>query len=92
MPLSFCSRTQGNSGLRTFGTASKLYSEGALFDVEVDPEEQHDLAADLRAEVVAAKLKLEAVLAGLPEDMPPPFPLRSQSGFKIRTAERAGVR
>lgn len=70
----------------------KLYSEGALFDVEADPEEQHDLAADPRLEVVAAKQKLEQVLAQLPEDVAPPFPLRSQSGFKIRTAERAKAR
>ena len=70
----------------------KLYSEGALFDVAADPEEQHDLAADTRAEVLVAKRKLGEILAGLPEDVPPPFPLRSQSGFKIRTAERAGAR
>jgi arylsulfatase A len=67
----------------------KLYSDGRMYDADADPGEEKDLAGDGRAEVAAARAELEGVLAGLPGDVPPPFPLRSQSGFKIRTAERA---
>jgi arylsulfatase A len=67
----------------------KLYSEGPFFDADADPEETQNLADDPRPEVKRAREKLQAVLNGLPADVPPPFPLRSQSGFKIRTAERA---
>ncbi len=66
----------------------KLYSEGPFFDANADPDETNDLAADTSPEIVTAREKLRAVLDTLPEDKPPPFPLRSQSGFKIRTAER----
>ena len=35
-----------------------------------------------------AREKLQRVLDSLPPDVEPPFLLRSQSGFKLRTAER----
>lgn len=70
-------------------TRHKLYSEGRFFDANADPGEQHDLASDTRPEIVAARKKLEAILAALPPDQPEPFHLRSQSGFKLRTEQRA---
>ena len=70
-------------------TRFKLYSEGSFFDANADPDEQHDLSSDSRLEIAAARSKLSAVLASLPPDKPEPFPLRSQSGFKIRTELRA---
>jgi len=69
----------------------KLYDDGRLYDADSDPEETRDLAADTRPEVAAAREKLKAILTSLPPDNPPPFPLRSQSGFKIRTEARQGV-
>jgi len=68
----------------------KLYNDGRFYDADADPEETRDLAGETRAEVVAAKERLKAALASLPPDNPPPFPLRSQSGFKIRTEARQG--
>jgi arylsulfatase A-like enzyme len=65
----------------------KLYSEGAFFDVSVDFDETTDLAADQRPEVAAARAKLQTILDSLPPDNPEPFPLRSQSGFKLRTGK-----
>ncbi len=73
-------------------TRFKLYSEGPFFDANADPEETHDLSPDTRPEITAARERLQAVLNTLPADNPPPFPLRSQSGFKIRTAERAAAK
>lgn len=70
----------------------KLYNDGRFFDADADPDETKDLAADSTPKIAAAKARLEAVLASLPPDNPPPFPLRSQSGFKIRTAEREAAR
>lgn len=62
----------------------KLYSDGRLFDANKDPAEQHDLATSTDARIVAARQRLEKVLSSLPADVPPPFPLRSLSAFKIR--------
>lgn len=73
-------------------TRFKLYSEGPFFDANADPDETTDLAQDTRPEIIAARDRLRTVLASLPTDNPPPFPLRSQSGFKIRTAEREAAR
>ena len=70
-------------------TQFKLYSDGRFFDVTNDPEEQHPLASEITSAAAAARTRLEAVLAALPPDAPAPFPLRSQSGFKIRTDLRA---
>jgi arylsulfatase A-like enzyme len=64
-------------------TQYKLYSDGRLFDANADPAEQHDLAASKQPAVVAARQRLQEVLASLPPDAPPPFPLRSLSAFKI---------
>jgi arylsulfatase A-like enzyme len=61
----------------------KLYSTGELFDVAADREEKNDLAANSDADVVAARSRLEQVLASLPADAPPPIPLRSLSAFKL---------
>jgi arylsulfatase A len=61
----------------------KLYSDGRFFDANADPEEQHDLASSTDLAVAAARKRLEKVLASLPADAPPPFPLRSLSAFKI---------
>jgi len=63
----------------------KLYSDGRLYDATNDPEEQRDLAGSNAPTVVAARSRLQGVLASLPPDVEPPFLLRSQSGFKIRT-------
>lgn len=62
----------------------KLYSDGRLFDANADPVEQHDLSQSHDATTVAARKSLQAALASLPADTPPPFPLRSLSAFKIR--------
>lgn len=70
----------------------KLYNDGRLFDADADPDETMDLSGELAAGITAAKGRLETVLAALPPDNPPPFPLRSQSGFKLRTAEREAAR
>lgn len=70
----------------------KLYSDGRLFDANADPGETTDLSQESRPEITAGRARLQAVLDRLPEDRPPPFPLRSQSGFKIRTAERAAAK
>lgn len=67
----------------------KLYSDGRLYDATNDPEEQHDLAGSSAPAVIAARTRLQRVLASLPPDVEPPFLLRSQSGFKIRTELRA---
>lgn len=70
----------------------KLYNDGRFFDALNDPEEQHDLARRTEAPLVAARQRLQQVLAGLPADVEPPFLLRSQSGFKLRNDERARKR
>lgn len=65
-------------------TRFKLYSDGRFFDANADPEEQHDL----KQTHTAAREKLQGVLQQLPPDVEPPFLLRSQSGFKLRTEAR----
>lgn len=70
-------------------TRYKLYSDGRFFDLLEDPDERSDLKQDGTAEVVAARRRLQQALASLPPDTPPPFLLRSQSGFKLRTEARA---
>lgn len=67
-------------------TRYKLYSDGRCFDANSDLEEQHDLARSTVPEVVAARDRLQRALASLPPDSPPPFPLRSQAVFKLRSA------
>lgn len=69
-------------------TQFKLYDDGRFFDANGDPEELHDLAQSRVSEHVAAREKLQAVLKSLPPDVEPPFLLRSQSGFKLRTEAR----
>lgn len=68
----------------------KLYSDGRFFDANADPEEQHELSRSDDPAAVLAREKLRRALASLPPDAPPPFPLRSQAVFKLRTEERAG--
>lgn len=71
----------------------KLYSDGRLFDVEADFDEEHDLAKSQAPGHQRAKAELQAVLDSLPPDAPPPFPLRSQTAFdriqQTRAAEAA---
>jgi arylsulfatase A-like enzyme len=66
----------------------KRYSDGRLYDVVSDPGEQTNLAGDSQSTTVAARERLSKALASLPPDVPPPFHLRSQSGFNIRNAAR----
>jgi arylsulfatase A len=68
----------------------KLYNDGRFFDANADPEEQHDLAQSPEPSHTAARVKLQRILDSLPPDTAPPFHLRSQSGFKLRTAQRQG--
>ena len=70
-------------------TRFKLYSDGRLFDANADPDEVHDLAANATPKAAAAREQLRQVLASLPPDSPPPFPLRSLSGFKIRAEQKS---
>ncbi len=65
----------------------KLYSTGGLFDMESDPDETRDLTASTEPEHVAARERLGATLKSLPADAPPPFPLRSQSAFKLHASK-----
>lgn len=70
----------------------KLYSDGRLFDANADPDEQHALPADAPPAALAARTRLQRVLDSLPPDAPPPFPLRSQTAFKLRAAQHAQPR
>jgi arylsulfatase A-like enzyme len=63
----------------------KLYADGRLFDLQQDFAEQEDLAAACDLPVQAARQRLQAVLDSLPPDSQPPFPLRSQSAFRLRS-------
>ncbi len=63
----------------------KLYADGRLFDVLDDFDEQHDLAASQAPAAIEARQRLRAVLDSLPPDREPPFPLRSQSMFRLRS-------
>jgi arylsulfatase A len=67
----------------------KLYSDGRFYDAQADPGEQQDLAGRPDADVVAARKRLSGVLGSLPADAPPPFVLRSLSGFRIRGEQKA---
>jgi arylsulfatase A-like enzyme len=67
----------------------KLYSDGRFFDLQEDPDERNDLRQAGPAPVTAARQRLQGVLDRLPPDTPPPFLLRSQSGFKLRSDARA---
>ncbi|MDQ3620995.1 MAG: sulfatase-like hydrolase/transferase [Verrucomicrobiota bacterium] len=69
----------------------KLYSDGRLFDANADPDEQRDVAASTAPDAISARERLARALAAMPPDAPPPFLLRSLSGFKIRTEERAKI-
>lgn len=68
---------------------SERFGSGRFFDTNADPAEQHDLATSDATDHRMAREKLQAVLDSLPPDAEPPFLLRSQSGFKLRTAARA---
>jgi len=70
-------------------TQFKLYNDGHFFDANADAEELHDFANSTDSAHLAAKAKLQRVLDSLPPDVEPPFHLRSQSGFKLRTEARA---
>jgi arylsulfatase A-like enzyme len=70
----------------------KLYSDGRFFDANHDPTEQHDLSKSTDHAEVAARERLGRVLASLPADVPPPFPLRSLSAFKLNAEEQANSR
>jgi arylsulfatase A len=64
----------------------KLYSTGELYDANADAAESNNLADSTEAEVVAARERLQRVLATFPpDDAPPPFKLRSQSAFKLES-------
>jgi arylsulfatase A-like enzyme len=66
----------------------KLYNDGRMYDVLADPLEAADLRGIDTPPVAAARQRLQAALDSLPPDAPPPFLLRSQSGFKIRNEAR----
>jgi arylsulfatase A len=66
----------------------KLYSDGRLLDVSRDFDEQHDLSGSAEEFAVRAKQRLQAHLDALPPDAPPPFELRSQAAFKLRSPQR----
>ena len=68
----------------------KLYSDGRFFDANSDPAEQRDLAQVTEPTVAAARQHLQQVLASLPPDSPPPFPLRSLQAFKIHGESNSG--
>jgi len=67
----------------------KLYSDGRLYHVTSDFDEDHELQHSSEASHVAAKNELQAVLDSLPPDSDPPFPLRSQTAFARIQQERA---
>jgi len=60
----------------------KLYSTGELYDVEKDPDETRNLAA----EAPDVRDRLGAVLGALPPDASLPFPPRSISAFRLRAS------
>ena len=70
-------------------TRFKLYSDGRFFDANADPDEQHDIAGNVDSQSAEARTRLGKVLESMPPDAPPPFVLRSLSGFKIRAEQRA---
>ena len=68
----------------------KLYSSGALFDVEADPLETNNLAGSADRDVAAARQRLQQALAGLPADAKLGFEFRSSSAFNAK--EGKGVK
>jgi len=66
----------------------KLYSDGRFFDMERDRDERDNLAESKDRAVVTARNKLQAALASLPSNAPPPFELRSLSSFALRHNRR----
>jgi arylsulfatase A len=66
----------------------KHYSTGELYDVENDRDETTNIAGYGEPAIVAEGQKLAAILASMPPDAPPPFTLRSQSAFKLRSAAK----
>jgi hypothetical protein len=62
----------------------KLTLTGDLFDLQADPAERNPLPRDAGGAAAAARTKLQAVLDGMPESTPLPFPHRSLSAFKKR--------
>ncbi len=63
----------------------KLYADGRLFDLENDFHEREDLVSSDDPAVRAARQRLQTALDSLPPDADPPFPLRSQSAFRLRS-------
>jgi arylsulfatase A-like enzyme len=70
----------------------KLYADGRLFDLDHDFHEREDLASSGDPEVRAARRRLQAALDSLPPDADPPFPLRSQSAFRLRSGLDAATK
>jgi hypothetical protein len=66
----------------------KLWGDGRLYDITADFFETKDLGTSRDTAHVMAKRTLKAALDALPADAAPPFPLRSQSIFRARTAAR----
>jgi arylsulfatase A-like enzyme len=66
----------------------KLWGDGRLFDLTSDFTEQRDLRNSSDANLVSVKRTLQGALDSLPADAAAPFPLRSQSIFRARTAAR----
>lgn len=68
----------------------KLYADGRLFDVQRDFEESEDLADRREPTIQAARRRLQAALDSLPPDAEPPFLIRSQSAFRLRSGLGSG--
>ena len=64
----------------------KLYSTGELYDVAIDPLEKTDLATSAQPGIVAARQRLGAVLASLPESATLPFKFRSGSARRMEAS------
>lgn len=55
----------------------KLFSTGALYDLQADPREKNNLATNADSETAAARTRLQAVLDQLPPNENLPFPPRN---------------
>lgn len=66
----------------------KLYSDGRLYNLQTDIDEQQDLASKDDPAAPAALARLQQVLSSLPPNSPPPFELRSQSAFRLKRQAR----
>jgi arylsulfatase A-like enzyme len=66
----------------------KLYSDGRLYDVSRDFDEQQDLSGSSDEAAVRAKRRLQSHFDALPPNAPRPFELRSQAAFKLRNQQR----